>query len=71
MELKDALKIVLDAFRHYDDENDLARFDTLLDAAIRTIEVVSYNYEQERFLKSIFREVVGDAEEVLLAKTEK
>jgi hypothetical protein len=61
MELKEALQIVLDAWRHYDDENDLEAFEMLMVGAIRAMDASS-SYGHLAILKSIFREVVKDAE---------
>ena len=66
--IKETLEIVLKAWRHFDDENDLGRFECYMEAAIRAMDAEDYRHME--ILKSIFREVAEDAEEVLLAEAE-
>ena len=61
MEEKKTLELVLKAWRHFDDENDLAAFDMRMVGAIRAMDATP-DYEHMTILKSIFREVVEDAE---------
>lgn len=61
METKQTLQIILDAWKHYDDENDLSAFELLIVGAIRAMDA-SPDYQHMTILKSIFREVVNNAE---------
>ena len=57
-ETKQTLEILLAAFRRFDDENDLCRFDAFCEAALKVMEVLP-DYEHMGVLKSIFREDVN------------
>lgn len=55
------LQIVLDAWRYFDDENDLPRFETLMEAAIAAINATSDIYA-ENILRNLFKEATENAE---------
>lgn len=58
-EIKTVLQIVLKAFRYYDDENDLARFDNFMEAGIAAMEASGSCYHAD-ILKALFKEALND-----------
>lgn len=55
------IQIILDGWRYYDDENDLPRFETLLEAAIAAIDATSDIYA-DKILRNLFKEAAENAE---------
>lgn len=60
--VQDIVEIILKAFRYYDDENDLARFDNFMEAAIAAMKASGSCYHMS-ILKSLFKEAEGDGGE--------
>lgn len=57
--VQDIVEILLKAFRYYDDENDLARFDNFMEAAIAAMRASGSTYHMG-ILRSLFREALED-----------
>lgn len=62
--MKNNLEMILAAWRRFDDENDLARFDNYMDAAILVCDAVPSCYHND-IIKALFgaKEADGDAAE--------
>lgn len=61
MEMKNALELILAAWRHFDDENDLDAFEIRMELAIRLLDDLP-SYVHAYIITSLFKEVVENAE---------
>lgn len=61
MELKKALELILAAWRRYDDENDLAAFELIMEVAIGLLEDLP-SFTHADIIKSLFKEATENAE---------